>query len=211
MTRQGRPRHRADERTFLNSSTCRSRHRSPPNRAVMACRNQQLWIVNQDNNSVSAFDTASNQKLAEIAVGDAPRALAVSPAGEIWVTNRRGATISVVNPATLAVSERSICPSRSQPYGLVFAPDGSAAYVALEGRGRCSGWTRRRGAAGRGAGRSRRRVTSRSTRRNAAVRLPIHHRPDCPARRPQLVSPDEGGVQHGGEVHGDRHRIDDGR
>ena len=77
----------------------------------LAISNQRLWVVNQDNDSVSAFDTASNQKLAEIAVGAAPRALAVSPAGEIWVTNRRAATISVVSPASMTVTRTISLPA----------------------------------------------------------------------------------------------------
>ena len=38
-------------------------------------------MVNQDNNTVSVFDAATNAKLAEIAVGAGPRTLAVAPNG----------------------------------------------------------------------------------------------------------------------------------
>ena len=58
----------------------------------------RVWVVNQDNNSVSVFDAATNAKLAEIAVGAAPRTLAVAPNGSVWVTNKHAATISVIDP-----------------------------------------------------------------------------------------------------------------
>ena len=54
----------------------------------MALGGGRLWVVNQDNDTVSVFNTANNQKLAEIAVGAAPRALAFAPDGDVWVTNR---------------------------------------------------------------------------------------------------------------------------
>ena len=95
----------------------------------------RLWVVNQDNDSVSAFDVASNQKLGEVNVGTAPRAVAVSPSGEVWVTNRQSASISVINPATLSVSRTIGLPAASQPFGIAFVPDGSAAFVALEAIG----------------------------------------------------------------------------
>ena len=96
----------------------------------------RLWVVNQDNDTVSVFNTANRQKLAEIPVGTAPRAIALAPNGEAWVANRRSANISVIDPATMSVSRTISLPRASQPYGLVFAPDGLAAYVALEAIGR---------------------------------------------------------------------------
>ncbi len=95
----------------------------------------RLWVVNQDNNSVSVFNSASNARLAEIPVQQAPRAIAIAPDGSVWVTNKQSASISIIDPATLAVSATIPLPRGSQPYGLVFAPGGSAGYVVLEGIG----------------------------------------------------------------------------
>ena len=99
-------------------------------------RGTRLWVVNQDNDTVSVFDTTNHQKLAEIAVGTGPRALAFAPDGDVWVTNRHSSNITVLNPAALNVRRTIAMPFGSQPYGLVFAPDGSAGFVALEGAGR---------------------------------------------------------------------------
>jgi YVTN family beta-propeller protein len=95
----------------------------------------RLWVVNQDNASVSVFDTADGQRLAEITVGLAPRSLALAPNGRIWVVARDSRMISMIDPATLKVVRTLAMPGGSQPFGLVFAPDSSAAFVSLEGAG----------------------------------------------------------------------------
>jgi large repetitive protein len=107
----------------------------PASSSSLALGNGRLWIVNADNDTVSVFDAASNQKLAEIPVDTAPRTVALSPAGDAWVTNQRASTVSVIDGTTLQVSRTIGLPYGAQPYGLVFAADGSV-YLALEGRGR---------------------------------------------------------------------------
>jgi YVTN family beta-propeller protein len=91
----------------------------------------RVWVVNQDNDSVTVFDAVTNARVGEIAVGLAPRSIALAPDGSIWVTNRGSASISVINPATLAVSRTIALPRAAQPYGIAFVPGGSHALVAL--------------------------------------------------------------------------------
>lgn len=100
-----------------------------------AGNNDRVWVVNQDNDSVSVFDTVTGLKLAEIPVDEAPRTLAINPEVAVWVANKRAATISRINPATLSVAGSIALPRGSEPFGLVFAPVGNLAYVALEGTG----------------------------------------------------------------------------
>jgi len=95
----------------------------------------RVWVVNQDNNSVSAFSAADNAKLGEIAVGAGPRTLAVAPGGAVWVVNKHAATISVISPATMSVTQTLPLPYASQPFGIAFAPTGGFAFVALEAKG----------------------------------------------------------------------------
>ena len=96
----------------------------------------RLWVVNQDNDSVSVIDTATNTQIAEIHVGSAPRALAIAPGGEIWVTNKQSATISVIDPSSLAVIRSIPLPFASQPFGIASDPTGGSVYVVLEATGR---------------------------------------------------------------------------
>ncbi len=97
--------------------------------------NSRLWIANQDNDSVSVFDAVTNTRLAEIAVGQAPRSVAIAPDGRIWVVNNRAGTISVVSPTSLSVVQTLSLPFGSQPYGIVFAPTANRALVVLAGSG----------------------------------------------------------------------------
>ncbi|RZL99738.1 MAG: DUF1929 domain-containing protein, partial [Variovorax sp.] len=95
----------------------------------------RLWVVNPDNDSVAVIDTATNARVAEIAVGASPRSVAVAPDGRIWVVNKASATLSILDPATLAVARTVTLPRASQPHGLVFAPGGGIAFVVLEALG----------------------------------------------------------------------------
>ncbi len=98
--------------------------------------NDRIWNTNPDNHTVSVFDVVTNTKLAEIPVGQNPRALAISPGGQIWVTNKRSATISRIDPNALAVTSNITLPRASQPHGIAFAPTGEAAFVTLEAIGK---------------------------------------------------------------------------
>ncbi len=98
--------------------------------------NGQLWNINPDNDTVSVFDTATDAKLAEIAVGASPRSLAVAPDGRLWVTNKRSASISILDGTTLTLDQTINLPRASQPFGIAFSPVGDAAYVVLEAMGR---------------------------------------------------------------------------
>jgi YVTN family beta-propeller protein len=98
--------------------------------------NNRLWVVNQDNNSVSVFNANSNVRIKQVSVGTAPRSLAISPSGEIWVTSKEQTKISVIDPGTNTVVRTINLPNASQPFGIAFSPAGDHAYVALEGSGK---------------------------------------------------------------------------
>lgn len=97
--------------------------------------NDRVWAVNPDNDSVSVFDTVTHARLAETGVDANPRSLALAPDGRVWVVNKQSATLSIINPDTFSVEATVLLPAASQPHGLVFAPSGLHAYVALEAGG----------------------------------------------------------------------------
>ncbi len=94
----------------------------------------RVWAVNPDNDSISVFDTAMRSRVAEIAVGTAPRSLALAPDGRVWVVNKGSSSISIVSPSTLAVVQTIALPRASQPYGIVIGADGTA-FVSQEATG----------------------------------------------------------------------------
>ena len=96
--------------------------------------NARLWVVNPDNDSVTVFDAITYAKLAELAVGAAPRTLALTPSGgSVWVVNKQASSISVVSTTTLAVAQTIALPRAAKPYGIAMA--GATALVTLEGTG----------------------------------------------------------------------------
>lgn len=97
--------------------------------------NGRIWTVNPDNDTVSVVDAATAAKLAEIAVGSGPRAIAQAPDGDLWVTNRHAGTISVINPVSMTQTGTMTLPLGSQPYGIVIDQASAVAYVALQGLG----------------------------------------------------------------------------
>ncbi len=103
---------------------------------VAATSADRLWVVNPDANSVTAFNVKTGGRLIQRTVGVAPRTIALSPAGQVWVTNKLSASISVIDPATRKVVHTIALPANSQPYGVVASPAGGVMYVTLEATGR---------------------------------------------------------------------------
>jgi YVTN family beta-propeller protein len=125
-------------RTFLQAVATASTAQSPASSSALAFEPRtgnpnRLWVANPDSNTVAVLDLSTRARVAEIAVGAGPRSVARAPNGKLWVVNKDAATLSVVDPGTLTVTATVALPRGSAPHGLVFAPSGSAAYLALEG------------------------------------------------------------------------------
>ncbi|MFK8028573.1 MAG: galactose oxidase-like domain-containing protein, partial [Gammaproteobacteria bacterium] len=92
----------------------------------------RIWNVNPDNNSVSV-SSAAGTLLQEIPVGANPWSLTKQPnANQVFVTNKKDASISIINTQTLAVDQTISLPFASQPHGIVFNSLGTIYYVVLE-------------------------------------------------------------------------------
>ena len=105
------------------------------NIAYDASNGGRIWVVNQDNNSVSVFNASTHAKVAEITVGAGPRTLALAPNGYMVVVSKQSGTLSVIHPTTFAIALTVTLPAGSQPYGIAFAPTGGFAFVTLEATG----------------------------------------------------------------------------
>ncbi|WP_181902246.1 discoidin domain-containing protein [Thalassotalea euphylliae] len=91
----------------------------------------RIWNVNPDNNSVSV--TTSDGIVREISVGNTPWAIALSPSsGNIYVTNKSSASISIISAESLQVIQTVNLPIHSQPHGIVFNASGDNYYLVLE-------------------------------------------------------------------------------
>ena len=97
----------------------------------------QAYAVNTDNDSITAVNGVFPfNKLWEQAAGNHPRSIAVAASGDLWVTNKEDATITVHASNTGTIIATYALPRASRPHGLVIAPDNSAAYVSLEATGK---------------------------------------------------------------------------
>ncbi|HEX4460931.1 MAG TPA: hypothetical protein VIA18_23285 [Polyangia bacterium] len=104
----------------------------------------QLWVVNQDSDSVSLLDAKARTLTAEIALGTAPpavdpvtmrfdpaispRALAILPGNaKVYVAGQRANTVYVIDAASRSVSAKIAVDV--EPVAVVAAADGKAVYV----------------------------------------------------------------------------------
>lgn len=95
----------------------------------------RIWVANPDQDSVSVIDAVTQTRLAEIAVSAGPRTLALAADGRVWVACKEGAAIDVIDPIGLGIVEHLALQPGVAPFGLVFDPGGSTAWVTLEGSG----------------------------------------------------------------------------
>ncbi len=64
----------------------------------------RVYVTNNGAASVSAIDTATQQVIATIPVGQKPMGIAITPNGEeVYVTNQHDGTVSVIDTTTLTV------------------------------------------------------------------------------------------------------------
>lgn len=111
-----------------NQALLAESHSSP---IALTGDNQFVWSVNPDSDTVSVMDVAGdkNQKVTEIAVGDEPRCVAITPDNKkAYVTNALSGNVSVIDTATHKVLKT--IPVGTEPFGCALTLDGAKLYVA---------------------------------------------------------------------------------
>jgi len=126
-----------DENVFATQIVHRSLTAEPPSASNTLAIDAdggmvRVWNANPDNDTVTL--TEAGVVLAEIAVGDQPASVAKAPLQpEVWVVNKRDATVSIIDTTLLQVVRTLELSRGSLPHGIAFAPASHRAYVALEG------------------------------------------------------------------------------
>ena len=90
-----------------------------------------IWAVNPENNSVSVIEVGGDvdRKIREIAVGEEPQCVAITPDDEkVYVTNMVSGTVSVLDAAEQRVIKTIWV--GTEPFGCALTPDGKRLYVA---------------------------------------------------------------------------------
>lgn len=107
---------------------------NPPTKSspiVLDAARKRVWTVNPDADTVAAINVDTLTKELEIPAGHHPRTLAVAPDGTIWVASEDDASVRLLDGVSGALAGVISMPYASRPFGVAFAPDGSAAYVTL--------------------------------------------------------------------------------
>jgi len=95
-----------------------------PSAQTVAAR---AYVTNDNSDTVSVIDTATNTVVATVDVGIFPIDVAVSPDGtRAYVVNSSGSTVSVIDTATNTVVATLAV---EHPTGVAVTPDGTRAYV----------------------------------------------------------------------------------
>jgi YVTN family beta-propeller protein len=96
---------------------------------AVAPKAQRAFVTNIGSGSLSAFDLTTGKKLADIPTGAGAEGIDVSrDEREVWVTNGRADTVSIVDVASLQV--RSTLASKSRPIRAKFTADGKYVLVS---------------------------------------------------------------------------------
>ena len=94
----------------------------------------RLFVTMAGTSEVRAF-SREGEPAGAVAVGEAPAQIAGAADGSVLlVANRRGGSVSVLDPATLAEVRRIELAGAAFPHGIALDPAGEFAYVTWEGR-----------------------------------------------------------------------------
>jgi YVTN family beta-propeller protein/cysteine-rich repeat protein len=107
-----------------------------PHVLVFTPAGRELYVANQDADTVSVVDTATRTVTATIVVGPGPRAVAASPDGtRVYVAcgARGGHTISVIGTATHAVADTFDTGLAASVLGVAVRPDGTQLWTTNDG------------------------------------------------------------------------------
>ncbi|WP_051336350.1 PKD domain-containing protein [Aquimarina latercula] len=97
--------------------------------------NRTVWSVNPDNNSVTLINSDDLSIINEIQVGKDPVNIALDSQGKAWVTCRDSDEVYILRKDGILETKISL-ESGSQPYGIVFTPDGNRGFVSTFGSGK---------------------------------------------------------------------------
>ncbi len=97
--------------------------------------NGRIWCINPDNNTVSIIDIDTKTKIEEVPTLRGPRSIALHPNGEIWIVCNGGHAIQRYKAKEMTLLAPFELPRASQPYGVLFTPDGRSAILSLEATG----------------------------------------------------------------------------
>lgn len=96
-----------------------------------------VYVTSEVASLVHVIDVATRKVVKNIPVGKRPRRFVLTGAGELWVSNELGASVSIIRTsdhsvqATINFKLAGMRPEDVTPVGMVLSPDGKTAFVGL--------------------------------------------------------------------------------
>ena len=111
-----------------------------PGKLVYDKKNNSIYIVNRNSNSISKYDLSSKKIISLIEVGDTPTSITVNPKTRfLYVANGKSNSISIVNLETDTIIDTITLPIETQfPGDIEITPDGNYLIVGSETTGTVS-------------------------------------------------------------------------
>ena len=106
---------------------------APVNSQQLVKNEDEVWVLNPDNHSVSIVSASGLIKLREMNTGTHPAGLAKSPDNTMWVLNRDSWDISIFNLENKQLEQTIKLPYASRPVAIIIDPESERAYISLEG------------------------------------------------------------------------------
>ncbi|MFM9225427.1 MAG: beta-propeller fold lactonase family protein, partial [Actinomycetota bacterium] len=103
---------------------------SSPYYSALSRKGGNVWVSNTNANTVMAYTPSRGAAIASSAVGDRPRGIALSPAGDrLAVANMSANSVSIINTSTNAVVG-TVTGVGTSPMGVAWSPNGRRVWVS---------------------------------------------------------------------------------
>jgi len=122
------------QETFIKTIVPPLTERPAVQTSTMAQTDRGIYVVNPDNNTVTAIDKVSRQILWESTVGNEPQTITAVGA-ELWVTVRGDDLIACLNSSGDIIRNIPL-PYGSAPFGIVYNEQRQSSLVSLSGSGK---------------------------------------------------------------------------
>lgn len=121
--------------TVLSAPAALADRPCAPTYVSLAPDGGRLYVACNAGNTLQVWETATFRFLAEVPVGSGAYNAEPTPDGRlVLVTNKKGQSVSLVDPASAREVAR-IATSKPVVHGIAFAPDGRTAYISSESVG----------------------------------------------------------------------------
>jgi YVTN family beta-propeller protein len=98
---------------------------------ALSADNSRVWVVNPDDDSVSAIDPSTDTVVGNFRVGDEPQSVALDLTGNVYVANAASNNVTILGPTGSLLNTLT---TGAEPWNIVASPNGQRVFVANSGQ-----------------------------------------------------------------------------